>query len=411
MNKGIVRMKTNIFLSVYYKIWLLLLILFVNPGISSAQFYDTFDEKIQLDQSGLNGWNCFAGDGEAIIWLADGLGSLAVNVDATHDKEGIWWAIIKRDVTKYINVEKASQPDYEIRLEARVKLSHAPRRINLSINTQRTTDFHTDLSEFDINDTENFHTISYTTKNFDVKPGDKVMVQMALIDWGLKKYKVDVDYYKVEVVNINEMKPDLGVLVPYHPEIAKVKSFSEHLPVSDDAMINPKFSDYNFNSWYATSESDKIEIITVNDSQYIILKWDLSNYKGHEAIGSGLLSLTTQSVQRSSDFEKDFGMIRVSEILGGDPDWKQENVTYNSFCDGQFITEVVNTQMIIDVKVEEKASGINYITISQPVLQRMLDGQTKGIAVLPLGAINASFFASESKMKTFVAQLHFNSQK
>ena len=40
--------------------------------------------------------------------------------------------------------------------------------------------------EYDIPDTTNWHVISFTTTNWDAKPGDKINGQMALMDWGLK---------------------------------------------------------------------------------------------------------------------------------------------------------------------------------------------------------------------------------
>jgi len=57
-----------------------------------------------------------------------------------------------------------------------------PRRVNLHANTQRTVDFHSNLMEFDIPDTANWHTISMTTRDFDARPGHRQR-QMALMDW------------------------------------------------------------------------------------------------------------------------------------------------------------------------------------------------------------------------------------
>jgi len=72
------------------------------------------------------------------------------------------------------------------------------RRVNLHLNAQRTTDFHTHLMEFDIPDTVNWHTISFNIHNFDAKPGDRVYGQLAIMDWGLEKYRVDVNYVDSE---------------------------------------------------------------------------------------------------------------------------------------------------------------------------------------------------------------------
>ena len=53
-------------------------------------------------------------------------------------------------------------------------------------------------------------------------------------------------------------------------------------------------------------------------------------FAGKKVIGSGLLELTTYSLERSPDYIKDFGMVRVTEIIGGDPQWNQDEVTYNT---------------------------------------------------------------------------------
>jgi hypothetical protein len=381
----------------------------LNANYGFSQFIDKFDYTVlPLDQKGIDGWACGTGDGNASMTINEGNSSMIINVDATKDKQGIWWAIIKHDVSKYLDLKKVSQPNYEIRIEASIKISHAPRRVNLSLNTQRTTDYHADLSEYYIPDTTEFHTISYTSKDFDAIPGDIVNAQLALMDWGLEKYEVIVDYFKVDVVDVNTALPDVGIKLPYRPAVANVATFAEHIALSNDAMINPQYPDYNFNLWYTIEKQNKVEIITVSDRQFAILRWDLSAYSGKEIISSGLLSLVTQSVQRSSDYNKDFGMIRVSEIIGGDQLWDQKTVTYNSFSKNQPLKNAINDQMIIDINVEENAGNINYITIPQPVMQRIIDGKTKGIALLPLGAVQASFFASEYNSKGAVAKLHFN---
>ncbi len=113
---------------------------------------------------------------------------------------------------------------------------------------------------------------------------------------------------------------------------------------------------------------------------------------------------------------QDFGGIRVAEILEGDPDWDQKSVTFETFTEGQRLDEVINPQMIIDVEVAEdtlpvQRGGKVLATLSRPVLQRLLDGRTKGIALKPLGAISASFYASECENGRMVARLLFNVQK
>jgi hypothetical protein len=48
-------------------------------------------------------------------------------------------------------------------------------------------------------------------------------------------------------------------------------------------------------------------------------------------------------------------------------------------------------------------------TISQPVLQRLIDGKTKGIVIKPLGAVNASFYSRESGAR-FAPRLYVDVQ-
>jgi hypothetical protein len=120
-----------------------------------------------------------------------------------------------------------------------------------------------------------------------------------------------------------------------------------------------------------------------------ILRFDLSAFKGRRVAGRGLLEVTTHSVVRPAGERKDFGMVRVVEILGGDPSWRRQTVTVDSLCRGTRFEQVVNGQMIIDLPVAEGDGSRTYFTIPRPVLQRLIDGRTLGIAVLPLGSIDA----------------------
>lgn len=64
--------------------------------------------------------------------------------------------------------------------------------------------------------------------------------------------------------------------------------------------------------------------------------------------------------------------------------------------------------MIYDIEMSEEQGGKNFITISRPVLQRMLEGKTKGLLIRPLGALDASFYDSENQMDNNGPKLHFN---
>jgi len=377
-------------------------------GSARAQFADSFDGPA-VDKA----WAFFAGDGVAAMQFVQRDGYASILVDSTKDKRGIWWALIKRNVAGALDLSLLEKPRFAIRVEARIRVSAAPRRVNLSLNTQRTTDFHRDLMEFDIPDSEGWHTISFTDATLGARPGDTVNAQLALMDWGLGKYRVDIDYYRVDVVEASKAGPDKGVAVPYRPPIRKPAEFSERVPVSQDSMLDLTFSDINLNTWHVREEGRETPVLTVSGNQWAILRWDLSAWRGKQAEGSGLMELTTHSVANASTGMRDFGGVRVTEILGGDPAWDQKSVTLETLAGGKPLDEVINPQMIIDVEVAEDTLPVErgskvLVTISRPVLQRLLDGRTNGIALKPLGAINASFYASEHEHGRLAARLLFN---
>jgi len=61
---------------------------------------------------------------------------------------------------------------------------------------------------------------------------------------------------------------------------------------------------------------------------------DLSALKGSKIKGPGFLELSPYSLQRSPDFQKDFGMVRVSEIIAGDPLWDERTVSFEKLTLG-----------------------------------------------------------------------------
>jgi hypothetical protein len=379
-----------------------------------GQFVDNFDgPNVALDPQGHHGWMFLAGDGTATMDLRQGgPGYASVFVDGTTDKRGIWWALMERQVPENLDLSLLKKPGYEVRIEARVRSSHAPRRINLQLATQRSTDDYSQLMEYDIPDTANWHTFSLTTNHFDAIPGDTVIAHLALMDWGLQKYRLDIDYIKVDVVNVAAAGPDKGESIPYHPPIADYKKFSQVVPVVDDSMIDLENTDVNLNDWYVQDRNGKkTTVLTVDADHYVILRWDLNKFRGKKVADHGLLELTTLALQQKEHPLKDFGIVRVVEILGGDPEWDQRTVTTDSFCHYERLDRVLNTQMIIDWPVTTGDGGKTFLTIGKPVLQRMIDGKTLGIAIKPLGAISASFYAMENEGGKNAARLYFNVQE
>jgi hypothetical protein len=394
---------------VSYRYIVLLISVSVFCSPAAAQFIDDFnDTLIAKDTTAMTGWAFFTGDGQAAMDFQQAGGYASILVDATKDTRNVWWALIKRRVSEDLDLNLLKNSNFELRIEAKIRVSCAPRRVNLSLNTNRTTDFHTNLMEFDIPDTTNWHTISMTTHNFDAGPGDTVFGQLALMDWGLEKYRVDLDYFKVDIVNIIQAGPDKGTQVPYHPPVPDPQIFENKIKVAHDCIIDSQFPEMNFNNWSALDDDTKVNLLSVGGTQFVIMRWDLSKFAGRKIAGSGLLELTTHSVQKSSDQIKDFGLIRVVEILAGQPEWDQQAVTFDSFRWGQSIDEVLCPQMIIDVEPAAGDKSKTLITISNPVLQRMIDGETLGLALRPLGAINASFYSSENSDTEVCPRLLFN---
>jgi hypothetical protein len=372
---------------------------------ASAQFIDEFSgPAIHKD------WTFFTGDGRATIEFRQGDGYGSLLVDATKDRANIWWALIKRNIAPYIDVKRLSEPGHELRLEARVRLGEAPRRVHVQANTQKTTNFDEFLMEFDIPDT-GWHTISWTTRGFRSEPGDAVNIQFAITDWGLGQYRADLDYFKADVVDAGHAGPDLGEQTPNHPPVPDPGIFHERVPVSHDSMIDLRFPDVNLNGWHSVDGDSKIPVLTVNGAQFIILRWDLGAYAGQRVSRAGLLELTTHTLHVAVTEPEEFGQVRVTEVLGGDPQWDQRSVTLESLLCGKPMDEVLNPQMIIDERVAGQRGGRTLVTISRPVLQRLVDGKTLGLAIRPLGPIDATFYASEHERGARAARLLFNTEK
>ncbi len=344
-----------------------------------------------------------------MAFIRGGESYATIIVDATKDKRNVWWALVERKVSQRMDLSLLQRPGYVLRLEARIRSSDAPRRINLQFLTQRTTDYHSHLVEYDLAEANRWYTISMTTSGFDAAPGDTVFAHLALMDWGLETYQLDLDYIKAEIVNTATSGPDQGDAVPYPAPTPPLASFTHHLPVAHDSTIDLQNPGVNLNDWQV--EGKQTKLLSVDGAHYVILRWDLRAFAGRKAVTGGVLEVTTFSVQRKSEPVKDFGMVRVVEILGGDPTWDQATVTMDSLCRGMPLSRVFNPQMIVDRAVTPGDGGKTLIPISQPVLQRLLDGKTRGIALEPLGAISAAFYAMENEVGENTARLHFRLQE
>ncbi len=374
-----------------------------------AQFLDSFD------QDGIDGWFPMTGDGTPRMTFTPMGGFARIHADGTTDPYNVWWVLIKRDISGSIDLEKLADPAYELRVEARVRTSAAPRRVNFMLNTQRTTDFHEHLREYDLADTTGWHTISMTTHDFDAVPGDSVFVQLAVTDFGPGEYDVDIDYYRADVVRRDAAAPDVGEPLVYHPPVADPASFMHHPGASHDSVVHASYPRVNFNDWRLETATGPVRALTVMDNQWVVLRWDFGDLSGATAAGSGLLEVTTAAAALGGDYVAalggdlgiEFGKVRVFEILGGDAGWDQGTVTLESLLAGQPVDEVINGQMIIDLDVATQPGGKTWFTLSRPVMQRLLNGTTKGLVLRPLGAISASFLATEQGTDSG-PRLHFS---
>lgn len=376
-----------------------------------AQFLDDFNGPLKKDPEGVTGWSFVTGEGRAVMDLVQKDGYVSVVVDATGDRRGVWWALIKRRVSERLDLALLRKPGHALRVEARVRTSHAPRRVNLHVNTQKTTDFHSHLMEYDIADTTGWHTISMTTRGFDAGPGDQVNAQMALMDWGLGAYRVDVDYFRVDVVETARAGPDQGEPLPYHPPVADSGSFGTAVPVTADSTVDTAEPDAGLNGWCVQDAGPRTAVVTAGGTRSAVLRWEFAALAGKKAAGPGLLELTTRSLERDTVDRPDFGLVRLVEITAGEAGWDERTVTWTSLLAGRPADEVLDPQMIIDWPVTGGDGGKTYLTIPRPVLQRLLDGRALGLAVRPLGSINASFYSRESGGTALCARLLFNLAK
>jgi hypothetical protein len=109
------------------------------------------------------------------------------------------------------------------------------------------------------------------------------------------------------------------------------------------------------------------------------------------------------------DLGEEFPRVRIIEILGGNEQWDQREVTHDSLLQGRPYEAVFNSQMTIDLELAPKPGDKAFFTLPRPVMQRLLEGKTKGLLIRPLGALSGSVLASESETGEGPT-LHFTTQ-
>jgi hypothetical protein len=362
-------------------------------GVCSAQAQDAGDYLDEFDHRdpAAAGWTTATGDGDARIRFSLAGGTARIDVDAREDVRNIWWAFIRHPVTPAIDPAELARPDRELRIEARVRTDTAPRRINLHANHTRTTDFHSHLREYDLPAANEWFDISMTTRDFDAGADDEVFVQLALMDWGRRTYRLEVDYIRVRVVDPAAAGPDLGRPLPYRPEVSAPESYAHAVPVAAAATVDSAVPQ-TAGAWRSPDSGESAGQLLAGPSQVIVLRWDFAGIGARAVPCWGVLALDTASVlERRPDLES-FTELRVAEILAGESGWTAADVNWDRFLGGRPEWAVINEQPVIDVRPAAPGSR-TLVPVSPPVIERLLDGRSQGLAISSHGGIVASFSA------------------
>jgi len=384
---------------------ILLLFFGLLPFSAFAQYRADFDEAYRgFEPNHLPGWTAVTGQGDLIFRQRTENGSAGLVVDPLREKRNIWYAFVQQDVSAQLDLEQLSQPGYELRMEARVMASHAPRRINLYLSAEDGTGY---LREFDLASADEWHTISMVTNGFVFDSSNPLRAQISLMNWGNTDiYELKVDYVTVDVVKADGAHESFGEPIAYQPALKQADHYQQTMAPTASATIDAAFPDEVLSSWQNFSSAGQPSVIQVDQSKTILLQWDFSEFAGKTATEAGQLELATESLFRRDSEEKYFGDIRFSEIMGSVADWDETTVTYNSFLGGENYDDVIVSQCIVDTKVAPSSQSKTIITISRPVMQRLLNGESAGIAIKPLGLISAAFY--DRHHQTAAPRLRFN---
>lgn len=350
-----------------------------------AGFHDGFDTP-----AAAAAWSTMTGDGDVRVRFSQSHGIATIDVDARADRRNIWWALIRHPVTPAIDPHELERPDRELRIEVRVRTDTAPRRINLHANHSRTTDFHSHLREYDLPVAGAWQMLSMTTGGFDARAGDEIYLQLALMDWGLREYRLDIDYIRASVVDPLESGGDLGRPLPYRPAPGRVDRYAYALPAAAAGTVNRAWPETG-GPWRAAHEPAGTGKLLAGPSQVIVLRWDAANLPDGPVPGWGVLELVTDTVFESRAGLESFAELRVTEVLGGSTDWHGDTVTLDELLDGAPAYTVINEQPVIDVAPQSAAGARTRIPLSPPVLERLLCGRTRGLAISSHGGVLAVF--------------------
>jgi hypothetical protein len=106
---------------------------------------------------------------------------------------------------------------------------------------------------------------------------------------------------------------------------------------------------------------------------------------------------------QSESRAESFAELRLVELLALPPDWNGGPLSYADLLDGRPSEAVINEQPVIDVPPALPGSP-TLLPVSPPVLDRLLSGQSRGLALLSHGGVMASFRLNGSD----APRLHFD---
>ncbi len=105
------------------------------------------------------------------------------------------------------------------------------------------------------------------------------MVQISLRDLGISEEgALEVDYIKADIVSKNDELPQHGLPLVYRSPLLERNAFFYRLSVKKVATIGRAYPELNFSTMQ--SETDVVNVLTVNTTGIILLEWDFSTFKG-----------------------------------------------------------------------------------------------------------------------------------
>lgn len=117
---------------------------------------------------------------------------------------------------------------------------------------------------------------------------------------------------------------------------------------------------------------------------------------------NGLLEISVDSYQTGKFSLEELGQIRLVEIIGGNEYWNRETVTYKNFMGINNPKEILNMQPVYDLDLKSQSGNKKYFTVSKYVLNRLITGETHGLALKALGPIVATIkFAGKETIKLY----------